>query len=575
MNSCRTSFGLGRLAVYVVLLALLLRGVAFGGVYLSSYSFSVDNLPYIYTDEALPSPYKLRAKFEPGAYQSTNSFGNNWTRLESVPTPGSYGVVLYWLKYDSTGTTILEIGPQVSYSVQILPRSGVNGITWNYINTPTYGLPGQNITFQANVTNSGTRNWGSNHYLELKDSAETHLYYPSLNGTASGSSITSTFVLRLPSDVGRYTYYFTGVEHGVEYFGGAQARTIIVDTPPETSLSVSQSSVSGSGVIAVTSTTTDSDSNLVVQAIDYIPPGGSGWVGGTVGNGTRWEGGPTGSNTLVFSKMLDAAGTWQFRARGADNLGYASAFAYQNVTVIAAPGAPTITSSSRSDTSVMLMWTPGANSGSVVGYQVQLAQTDPYETTVSGTSCSFAGLSAGMTYRARVRGYTAASVYTPWSAEYSITTTGASKPVSLSSYAVYESEKPIIRTDEQMPSSYKLRCKVSYPDGSELHAATSWNNNGAVLEALPPVGTHTITLYWLKYSPARDKLYEIGPYLVTKLTVLANGTTPTTDSDGDGLTDYEEGLLGTDPSSPTNQGDAGASSVKVYTPNPASNGGSR
>jgi len=32
------------------------------GVYLSSYTFSSANKPYVYTNESLPSPYKLRVK---------------------------------------------------------------------------------------------------------------------------------------------------------------------------------------------------------------------------------------------------------------------------------------------------------------------------------------------------------------------------------------------------------------------------------------------------------------------------------------------------------------------------------
>jgi hypothetical protein len=83
-------------------------------VLLSSYSFHGYDLPIISTNEVLAYQYRLRCKFLDGSYygyHAATTYNNNGLRLDSVPSANAYDVQLYWLKYDASGTNLLEIGP--------------------------------------------------------------------------------------------------------------------------------------------------------------------------------------------------------------------------------------------------------------------------------------------------------------------------------------------------------------------------------------------------------------------------------------------------------------------------------
>ncbi len=331
----------------VVGLALLLclGATAQAGVYLSHYTFGSANLPYVYTNEGLSVPFKLRVKIMgvPGygdGFHATQSWNNNYYSLESLAPPGTYTVALYWLQYDSSGNTLLAVGPQTTATITIQPPTAQNGVAWSTINLPTdgsgVGLPGQTITATASVTNNGGTTWNSSYYLELKDSNENHLSYPSINGVSPNSSTSATFVLTLPSTAGVYTYGFTAMQNGVQYFGGTQYRSITVNrNPVTTSFTTSATTISGGQSVTLTGVVIDPDSNLTSQAIDHMAPGGGAWISGSAAAGTRWEGAATGANTLTKAMILATVGTWQFRVRGGDALGGVSSFIYQNVTVTA------------------------------------------------------------------------------------------------------------------------------------------------------------------------------------------------------------------------------------------------
>ena len=73
-----------------------------------------------------------------------------------------------------------------------------------------------------------------------------------------------------------------------------------------------------------------------------------------------------------------------------------------------------------------------------------------------------------------------------------------------------------------MSGNYKLRAKFfnipDYPDG--FHAATSESNNGLLLDTLPPPGTHTANLYWVKYD-ASWAVVEVGPQVTVTIILIA------------------------------------------------------
>ena len=119
-----------------------------------------------------------------------------------------------------------------------------NAVAWNFIGLPETGTTGQTLAFSASVTNSGTVPWTGDYFLELRDRTGARLDYAELAVTAPRATKTAAFTLRLPDRPGTYTYHFTALQHGREYFGPALLRTIVVRKPPlEVSLTVEDSAI--------------------------------------------------------------------------------------------------------------------------------------------------------------------------------------------------------------------------------------------------------------------------------------------------------------------------------------------
>jgi hypothetical protein len=127
--------------------------VSQAGVYLTSYNFPSNSLPQIYTNDSLPTPYRLRAKFA-GNYHGTNGWNNNGHAIESVPGTGWTTVELYWVKYASDWSTILEIGPFNQQWVYIAPPKASQTV-WSQ-NATTYGNQPFTPTYSGG---GGTGNW--------------------------------------------------------------------------------------------------------------------------------------------------------------------------------------------------------------------------------------------------------------------------------------------------------------------------------------------------------------------------------------------------------------------------------
>jgi hypothetical protein len=81
-----------------------------------------------------------------------------------------------------------------------------------------------------------------------------------------------------------------------------------------------------------------------------------------------------------------------------------------------------------------------------------------------------------------------------------------------------------INTDESLMPAYKLRAKF-LDGGLGFHAATSWNNDGLCLDALPAPGTYSVSLYSLQYDGSGTNLQSQGPATTVTVTILW-GTPP-------------------------------------------------
>jgi chitodextrinase len=135
-----------RLAARAVLIAVIghwFSGIAHAGVYLSAVSFPVNNLPYVWTDESMPSNYRLRVKLTgvPGygdGFHAANALNNNWTQLDACPPIGHYWMDIYWVTYDATGTNVTAVGPAIGCYIDVHDRD----TTSPALSTAAFGFVG-------------------------------------------------------------------------------------------------------------------------------------------------------------------------------------------------------------------------------------------------------------------------------------------------------------------------------------------------------------------------------------------------------------------------------------------------
>ena len=103
-----------------------------------------------------------------------------------------------------------------------------NAITYNASTITVTASAGATVNFTANVTNRGTRTWGTTHYLSFRDVDNTFLAFPSLNGVAPGASRTANLSFAAPTKPGIYTYTLQAFEDGVSFFEMADTVVLLV-----------------------------------------------------------------------------------------------------------------------------------------------------------------------------------------------------------------------------------------------------------------------------------------------------------------------------------------------------------
>lgn len=145
----------------------------------------------------------------------------------TLVAPTTPGIYTYYVQGLEDG--IEFFGTQDIVIVTVLSTPIPNGATYNASTFPTAAARGANVTFTTNVTNRGTKIWGANHYLSLRDADNAFLGFPALNGIAPGGSTTATFTFAAPATPGIYTYHVQGLEAGIEFF--AMSDTLVLTVP--------------------------------------------------------------------------------------------------------------------------------------------------------------------------------------------------------------------------------------------------------------------------------------------------------------------------------------------------------
>ena len=144
----------------------------------------------------------------------------------SLVAPTTPGIYTYYVQAFEDGVEFFDSQDLVTLTVLATPIG--NAATYNATTFPITAARGASVTFTSNVTNRGTKTWGANHYLSLRDADNVFLSFQPIAGLAPGASKTLTFNFTAPTSPGVYTYHVQGFESGVEFFNMSDNLVLIV-----------------------------------------------------------------------------------------------------------------------------------------------------------------------------------------------------------------------------------------------------------------------------------------------------------------------------------------------------------
>jgi sugar lactone lactonase YvrE len=137
-------------------------------------------------------------------------------------TPGTY---TYYVQALEAGTEFFSTQATLTLTVKATLS---NAMRVNTTNFPASAARGNLVNFYCNVTDTGTKAWGANHYLSLRDANNTYLSIVSIGGVAPNGSTTANLSFVAPSTPGTYTYYVQALEAGTEFFTTQETFVLIV-----------------------------------------------------------------------------------------------------------------------------------------------------------------------------------------------------------------------------------------------------------------------------------------------------------------------------------------------------------
>lgn len=110
----------------------------------------------------------------------------------------------------------------------------------------------------------------------------------------------------------------------------------------------------------------------------------------------------------------------------------------------------------------------------------------------------------------------------------------SSPSVELSHYQFDEAHPPVISSHNTLPSvggvsAYRLFARFADGSTSGFEAATSLNNSGFTLDEVPPPGTYSVDLWWVKYTYSGVNLVVSETGVTTTVTVSISPAAPNLD----------------------------------------------
>ncbi len=111
-----------------------------------------------------------------------------------------------------------------------------NAITYGNTVISTGVTAGGVVNLSYFMTNVGTRTWGAQHYLSIRDINDVFAAFSPLIGVMPGESTTANLKFTAPTTPGNYTYRVQALENGIEFF--STATTIQLNVLPSQNNSI-------------------------------------------------------------------------------------------------------------------------------------------------------------------------------------------------------------------------------------------------------------------------------------------------------------------------------------------------